>query len=295
MESQYETYPEKDFSQSDEPQTKTTFEKRESQPVIKEQIFRKQLREVQPIIYREREKTELEHISKPSFERQEDPTTVTEKVLPQKHLVIKYPSEDFQRDYSKQKQRYRSSVSREPIETEVIEREPIIKEHITRKRIEEIQPIIYREVVQPHIIKEVKPIYETIVERPSVRQNILETVHHEKFAERQTKKQFSHTQLVTPQQEEYRINQRPQYIFKGPKETTVARRSSRSQEIPQQSDYLPIDRKEWSEISTQKGRKYLNRQSSETELVFRPQHSVAENPPRRYVLQKPSYYVDEYS
>lgn len=33
-----------------------------------------------------------------------------------------------------------------------------------KKIIEEIQPVIYREVIQPHIIRVTQPIYEKIIE-----------------------------------------------------------------------------------------------------------------------------------
>jgi len=44
----------------------------------------------------------------------------------------------------------------------VIEREPIVHETVKRTVREEIQPVIYREVVEPHVIRKTIPIYEKV-------------------------------------------------------------------------------------------------------------------------------------
>jgi hypothetical protein len=50
--------------------------------------------------------------------------------------------------------------------TEQIERPPIIEEHIHKKIIEEVQPVLYRETVKPVVVEATRPIYEKVVEAP---------------------------------------------------------------------------------------------------------------------------------
>jgi hypothetical protein len=143
-------------------------EHRERGAVVREHIHQTQVEEIQPIIHREREKTEVVQVAKPVIERDVRPVEVEEKVLPAetRPAIIQGESEEFRRLYRERSQKYQSTTEYAPVEREVIERPPIVKEHITRKVIEEVQPVIYREVTAPHVIKEVKPIYEKIVEGP---------------------------------------------------------------------------------------------------------------------------------
>jgi len=48
----------------------------------------------------------------------------------------------------------------------MVQRAPIIDEHVNRRVIEEVQPVLYREVVQPVVVEQVKPIYETVRDAP---------------------------------------------------------------------------------------------------------------------------------
>jgi len=50
---------------------------------------------------------------------------------------------------------------------------PIIHETITHRVIEEVQPVIYKEIDRPVLIKETQPIYERIVEAPHVHHTVL--------------------------------------------------------------------------------------------------------------------------
>jgi len=145
-------------------------ETREKGPVIKEHIHPKEREEIQPIIHREREKTEYVEVTKPILERNVMPTQFEEKTLAAetRPTVYQGESEQFKQNYKLATERYKSSVEVAPTEREVVEKTPIIKEHITKKVIEEIQPVIYREVTEPHIILETRPIYEKVVEGPTL-------------------------------------------------------------------------------------------------------------------------------
>jgi len=62
----------------------------------------------------------------------------------------------------------RLPFSEEPLirEPGVMQKTPIVEEQYHKKVIEEVQPILYREVVQPVLIEQTKPIYENIQESP---------------------------------------------------------------------------------------------------------------------------------
>jgi len=145
-------------------------ETREKGPVIKEHIHPKEREEIQPVIHREREKTEFIEVTKPILERNVMPTQFQEKTLPAETRATVYQgeSEQFKQSYKLATERYKASVEVAPTEREVVEKAPIIKEHITKRVIEEIQPVIYREVTEPHIILETRPIYEKVVEGPTL-------------------------------------------------------------------------------------------------------------------------------
>jgi hypothetical protein len=56
----------------------------------------------------------------------------------------------------------------------VVNKAPIVYETERRKILEEVQPIVYKQVVQPVIIRETKPIYEKIIEAPVIFREVRE-------------------------------------------------------------------------------------------------------------------------
>jgi hypothetical protein len=56
----------------------------------------------------------------------------------------------------------------------VVNKAPIVYETERRKILEEVQPIVYKQVVQPVIIRETKPIYEKIIEAPVIIREVRE-------------------------------------------------------------------------------------------------------------------------
>jgi len=139
----------------------------EKTPVVHETIITEQVEEIQPIIHREIEQPEIHRVTQPFFERIFRGTAVSEKELNAEYRadVVAAPSADFiaKRDAVGD----RSSVDYTSTKT-VIEKEPIIYEHRIRSIIEEIQPIIHREVVQPEVVKETLNIYEKYIEAPII-------------------------------------------------------------------------------------------------------------------------------
>jgi len=142
-------------------------EHRERGPVIKEHIHQREREEIQPVIHRERERTEVLQVTKPIVEREVQATVVENKILPaETKPTIVQENRQFERDYNANINRYHSSVEVAPVQHETFEKPPIVHEHLTRRVIEEVQPVIMKEVTVPTLIREVQPIYEKIVEAP---------------------------------------------------------------------------------------------------------------------------------
>jgi len=168
-------------------------ETREKGPVVKEHILPKEREEIQPVIHREREKTEVIEVTKPIIEREVMPTKITETTLPPETRATVYheESEDFKQRYKKISEKYKPSFEVAATEKEVIERTPIVKEHVTKKVIQEIQPVIFREITEPHITREVKPIYEKVVEEPTlVEKGEMPPEEYRGYKERERSKEF---------------------------------------------------------------------------------------------------------
>jgi len=119
------------------PQNSVTesIERIEKEPIIKETIIPKERIELQPVIHRERLQTEIHRIIEPSSETQINPTITERRELPPK----------FQQGSGEYAQSTFSTSS--PI-IERIVKEPIVVENIRKRIIQEVQPIIYRDIIQ---------------------------------------------------------------------------------------------------------------------------------------------------
>jgi hypothetical protein len=133
-------------------------EKRENAPVVHERIRREEVEEIQPVIHREREKTEVHKITQPIFTNSTTGIITEERSLPAQYSEFRTPSMPV-------------PMAALPSSTESlaaqkfrIEKAPVVYETQKTKVVEEIQPVVYKEVVQPHITRWTQPIYEHIVE-----------------------------------------------------------------------------------------------------------------------------------
>jgi len=155
--------------------TKTTEapmqERIEKPAVMHERIRKEEVEEVQPVIHREHERTEVHQILQPMYEGQVAPAHFLDKQLPAEVLptvtrgvYVPSPLEQNTTEY----------VGTERV---MVEKSPIIMETDKKKIIEEFQPVIYKETIEPTIIRETKPIYEKIVEAPVVVKEVREPIH----------------------------------------------------------------------------------------------------------------------
>jgi len=138
---------------------------RERGPVVHEKIFHIEEEDIQPIIHLERLKTEVVHITQPIKESQVMPTTIHERQLPAEirpDVVVPHSA------YAHRE--ILPSVEYGAAERVQVLKTPIVEELVKKTIIEEIQPVIERDVYQPHIVNETKQIFEKVIEAPVYRE-----------------------------------------------------------------------------------------------------------------------------
>jgi aspartate/glutamate racemase len=129
--------------------------------VIHERIRKEEVEEIQPIIHREHEQLEVHQILQPMVEQIVQPTVIQERLLAAETRPLVHRGG------------YMGSVA--PVATsdvqsfrKVVEKPAISVDVERRKVLEEIQPVVYKEILQPTIIRETKDIYEKIIEAPTI-------------------------------------------------------------------------------------------------------------------------------
>jgi len=144
-------------------------EKVEKPVIVKERLFPQETVELQPVIHREREQLEVHEIVQPLHERDICPTTVKRANLPaQIRPDIRESDSQYQAKYKEATGRYVSEIKTEPIQREFVNKPAVVEEHISKKILEEIQPVLYKETVTPVIIQQTQPIYEKVIEAPVI-------------------------------------------------------------------------------------------------------------------------------
>jgi len=134
--------------------------------VVSETIKPIEVREVQPVVDVHREQTEVHQVLQPVAARQELPLQVHEQVAPlQSYERREVAPAETLRDLNSGLQ-VQGSRTVEGVSTTVVEKAPIVNEHIHKTIVEEIQPVIYKETIEPHLIHQTVPIVEKVVEAP---------------------------------------------------------------------------------------------------------------------------------
>jgi len=133
------------------------FEHKESAPVIQERIRREEVEEVLPVIHREREKTEIHRITQPVHTSSVLNCITEEATLPAKYSEMRTPSMLPPASVLPRREELAASKMR-------IEKAPVVIETERKKIIEEVTPVVYKEIVEPHVTRLTQPIYEKIVE-----------------------------------------------------------------------------------------------------------------------------------
>jgi hypothetical protein len=145
-------------------------ERIERPAVFHEKLHAEQVEEIQPVIHREHQTTEVHQILQPMQQ-----TLVQQPQYLQKELPV-----EIRETVAKGPTYVPAPVmpgSTEFVGTErmTIMKQPIIMETEKRQIIEEVQPVVYKEVIQPTIIKETQNIFEKVVEPAYYMKEVLPT------------------------------------------------------------------------------------------------------------------------
>jgi hypothetical protein len=136
--------------------------------VVQETVHPLQKTEIQPVIHRERKQTEVQQITENLHQTELKPTIVTEKTLP---AITKTVDHTLNHKPLPTMPVPSSSTHVDDVQKVQVVHEPIVQETIHKTIVEEIQPIVQRDVIQPAVLKVTQPIYEKVVEPVKV-------VHH---------------------------------------------------------------------------------------------------------------------
>jgi hypothetical protein len=147
-------------------------EKIEKPAVVHEVYKTEEVVQIQPIIERERDQLDVYEVIQPMREREVIATEVRQLNLPaQTRATVVQDNSAFLAARSAPVDFSTREVA--ATRSAVVENAPIIHETIVHKVIEEVQPVIYKEVDRPILIKETLPIYEKIVEAPHIHKNVM--------------------------------------------------------------------------------------------------------------------------
>jgi len=130
-----------------------------------EKIHHRETVHKQDVITRDIEKTEVVQVQQPIHETQVNAVQHHEKIL---------PTANFERNYDKGVAPQQVAQARLEVDkqTEVVEHAPVVQERVHKKIIEDIQPVVHRDVIQEHHVAVQQPIHEHIVEAPVVVQRV---------------------------------------------------------------------------------------------------------------------------
>jgi len=186
-------------------------------PLIVHETFMPQEKiEVQPVIHREREQLEVHEVIQPMHERDIAPTNVRSATLPaQIKADVRESDANFQTQYRAASTRFAPEVETLGVQREFVNKAPILEEHISRKIIEEVQPVLYRETITPTLIEETQPVYERIVEAPIMYEETRATVDlGTKILSQQPQNQPLQSQFTNLRMSEPNVIHKETYITK---------------------------------------------------------------------------------
>lgn len=65
------------------------------------------------------------------------------------------------------------------------EKQPVVKERVHKKVIEEVKPVVERDVVIPHVTEQTKNVHETVKEKPVVTHEVREPITADEWAKKE--------------------------------------------------------------------------------------------------------------
>jgi len=136
-------------------------ERVERDVVVQERIHPVEKEEIQPIIYREREQLDVKQITQMLHETEIRPTVLEQRELPaeRREAVI-------ERGAPIQENIILATREVDAVARSSVVHAPIVEETIKKTVIEEVQPVLERDIFVPTVLQQTQPIYEKIVEAP---------------------------------------------------------------------------------------------------------------------------------
>jgi len=202
-----------------------TYARQENKPIIKETIMPVYREEVQPEILREREQTEFREVIETHHEKLTLPTQYhTRELVPDDRGEARESNEDAERKLRE----YRENLPRPSsvvVQGEAVRQEKgaCVHEFVDKRILEEVQPIVYRDVIEPHVTHVVKPYYERIIQAPTLKTSAVsssksyveESTNVESQRPRRFVERFEREYVEIPEQDKYEsVPQRRNKKFK---------------------------------------------------------------------------------
>lgn len=150
----------------------TIVQKIEKPAVVHEVYKTEEVVQIQPVIERERDQLDVYEVIQPMREREVVATEVRQLNLPaQTRATIVEDNSAFIASRSAPSDFSTREVA--ATRSQVVQNAPIVHETIVHKVVEEVQPVIYKEIDRPVLVKETLPIYEKVVEAPHSHKTVL--------------------------------------------------------------------------------------------------------------------------
>jgi len=141
--------------------------------VVREHIYPVEKEEIQPVIYRERVQLEVRQITREEHEQQVHDVVVQRGELPATYrpAVFEGAAMEVTRDIAQ------PASFIEPVQRQQVVLEPLVVESVRHVEVQEIQPVIVREIVEPTSVLQTRAIHEKIVEAPIIINRETTVVH----------------------------------------------------------------------------------------------------------------------
>jgi len=162
----------------------------EKDVVVHEHIHPVEKEEIQPIIHREREQLEVRQVTERLHETEIAPTLVEKRELaPEVREVVVERAAPIAENIQLPSVEVDATLKSQVVHA------PIVNEVVKKTVIEEIQPVLEKDVIVPTLVQKTQPIYEKIVEAPIV---IREELAVKELGQTTVVRELGHTTVVEP-------------------------------------------------------------------------------------------------
>lgn len=137
-------------------------------PVVQESVHQREREEITPVVQRDREETIVNQVVQPVLDSRKETIHHQATSAPVTNEVVEDVSGAEAEKYQRNRAQFNSSRTVAGTTQSSHVNAPIISENVNTHVVEEIQPVIQREVQEEHIIHREQPVYERVVKAPVV-------------------------------------------------------------------------------------------------------------------------------